>query len=439
MSLIDMRIAPCFRRVYWGLHAVVYTYNTPREGKSMKYERSITSETQEGFDSEAEFVDSRAPKTKRRLIMGGAFILVLAIVIAAYLLMRGEAAGVAAGDENSQAPTVSVIAPGRATIEGTITATGTIAARREMPVGVVGEGGRVVSVPVEQGQWVSAGQVLASIDRSVQSQQAVAQAAQVQVARADAQLAQSNLDRALQLVDRGFISTADVDRLTATRDAAQARVNVAEAQYNELIARNARLNIVAPAAGLLLERNVEPGQTVSAGSGTLFRIAKGGEMELLARVGEAELTKLSVGVAAEVVPVGTDAVFTGQVWQLAPTINPQDRQGVARIALSYAEGLRPGGFATATINSGTIIAPMLPESAVLSDKDGSFVYVIDADNKAQRRSVTTGLVTSNGLAITEGLDGSEKVVLRAGGFLTPGETVNPREQDNPRADGSSEG
>lgn len=393
----------------------------------MNYERSITSETLEDFDSDTEVVDSRAPKSRRRLIVGGALLLVLAIIIAAYFMMRGGEAGSApAADDASQAPTVSVIAPGQATIEGTITATGTIAARREMPVGVVGEGGRVVSVPVEQGQWVRAGQVLASIDRSVQSQQAVAQAAQVEVARADAMLAQSNLDRALQLVERGFISTADIDRLTATRDAAQARVNVAEAQYNELLARNARLNIVAPEAGLLLERNVEPGQTVSAGSGTLFRIAKGGEMELLARVGEAELTKLSLGVSAEVVPVGTSDTFTGQVWQLAPTINPQDRQGVARIALSYAEGLRPGGFATATINSGTVVAPMLPESAVLSDADGSYVYIIDAENKAQRRAVTTGLVTNDGLAITEGLDGSEKVVLRAGGFLTAGETVNPR-------------
>src|SRR3546814_17566395 len=97
-----------------------------------------------------------------------------------------------------------------------------------MPVGVAGEGGRVVTVTVEQGQWVRAGQVLASIDRSVQSQQARAQAAQVEVARADAQLAQSNLDRSLQLVERGFISKADVDRLTATRAAAPARVKVAQ-------------------------------------------------------------------------------------------------------------------------------------------------------------------------------------------------------------------
>jgi len=268
--------------------------------------------------------------------------------------------------------------------------------------------------------------VLASIDRSVQSEQARSSAAQVAVSKADAQLAQNNLDRALKLVERGFVSKADVDRLTATRDAARARVEVSQAQYNELLARNARLNIVAPAAGLLLERNVEPGQTVGASSGVLFRIAKGGEMELQARVGEADLARLSSGVAANVSPVGSEENFVGQVWQIEPTIDPQTRMGIARVALKYAPSLRPGGFASVTINSGTLTAPMLPESAVLSDDSGSFVYVIGKDNKAHRRAVTTGFVTGKGVTIAGGLDGSEKVVLRAGGFLTEGETVNPK-------------
>src|SRR5690606_21030620 len=130
-----------------------------------------------------------------------------------------------------------------------------------------------------------------------------------------------------QLVDRGFISQADVDRLTATRDAAVARVRVAEAQYRERLARNAQLNIVAPAAGLVLERNVEPGQTVGAGTGVLFSIARGGEMELLAELGESDLAQVSAGVRAEVTPVGTDQTFVGQVWQVAPVIDQQDRQG----------------------------------------------------------------------------------------------------------------
>ena len=361
---------------------------------------------------------------RARILIIVAILIVAALVAGWFFLSAANEAPAGAG-ANDQAPEITVMQPGSGTIEGTITATGTIGARRALPVGVVGEGGRVVSVNVEQGQWVRAGQVLASIDRSVQNEQARAQAAQVQVARADAELAQSNLDRALQLVDRGFISGAEVDRLTATRDAARARVNVAQAQLAELRERTARLNIVAPAAGLVLERNIEPGQTVGAGTSSAFVIAQGGQMELRAQVGESELQRLSTGVEAEVSPVGSPQTYTGQIWQIEPTVDEQNRQGIARIALSYAPGLRPGGFATATIRSGTSVAPLLPESAVLADDAGSYVYIVNQDDTIVRRAIETGMITSNGIAVTKGLSGNERVVVRAGGFLNPGERVIP--------------
>lgn len=391
----------------------------------MNYESGVMAEKGDpitvDFDpDEDDRLEKRRTDRRRIIIIAG--LIVLGLAIAAYFAMRGGTT-TPAGEENAQAPTVTVVRPGRTTVEGEITATGSLAARREMPVGVVGEGGRVVSVPVDAGDWVSQGQVLARIDRSVQSQQVQSFSAQVEVAQSDADLAQANLDRALQLVERGFVSQADVDRLTATRDAAVARVRVAQAQLAELRARNARLDILAPAAGYVLERNVEPGQTVSAGSPPLFRIARGGEMELLARLNEDALASISPGTRAQVRPVGTDKLFTGQVWQVSPVISEQDRQGTARIALSYAPGLRPGGFATATIASGTVVAPILPESAVLSDEDGAYVLIINGEDKAERRAVTTGTVTSKGIVIAEGLNGSERVVLRAGGFLTEGETV----------------
>ena len=229
----------------------------------------------------------------------------------------------------------------------------------------------------------------------------------------------------MKLVDRGFISTADIDRLTATRDSAKSRVELAQAQYRELQARNARLNIVAPASGLVLERNVEPGQVVGSGSNTLFSIAKDGQMEMLARLSEDDLARLSVGVGASVTPVGTDKKFAGQVWQVSPVINQTDRQGTARIALAYAPEIRPGGFASAEIDSGAVVAPRLPESAILSDDKGSYVYIVGKDNKVVRRPVTLGLIGDEGIAIASGLDGSEPIIARAGGFLTPGETVRP--------------
>lgn len=394
----------------------------------MNYETTIRAEAADGVTTE--FAGARtltAPRVPRWLIIGGLGLFGLLLAIGVYFaLAGGEPAAV--GDDNSQAPVVTVITPGKTTITGVIEAPGTIAARRPMPVGVAGEGGQVMRVAVDAGDWVEAGQVLAVIDRSVQVQQAEAQAAQIEVARADANLAQANLDRALQLVARGFVSKADVDRLTATRDAAVARVKVAEAQLRELRARNNRLNVLAPASGYVLERNVEPGQTVGAGAGALFTIARGGEMEMLAQVSEEQLAGLSVGTPATVIPTGSEAKFSGQVWQLSPVIEQTTRQGTARIALPFDPALRPGGFATARLNSGTFTATVLPESAVLADDEGSFVYVVGKDNKAVRRGVKTGAVTRQGIAIAEGLSGTEQVVLRAGGFLNPGETINPQPQ-----------
>ncbi|MFX9054294.1 hypothetical protein ABTN50_20645, partial [Acinetobacter baumannii] len=72
--------------------------------------------------------------------------------------------------------------------------------------------------------------------------------------------------------------------------------------------------------------------------------------------------------------------FTGRIWQLSPTIDAQTREGIVRIALSYDQALRPGGFASARIRSGAVTAPVLPESAILSDAQGSYVFVVGSDN-----------------------------------------------------------
>lgn len=391
----------------------------------MNYETTMsTSVNSDMFDDDGA---ARARRRRWTIIAVVAAVLIIGAV-AAYMFMGGsdETAATAAAEKDGQAQTVSVIAPGRDTLVRAINATGTLAARREIPVGVVGEGGQVTQVYVDAGDWVKQGQTLVSVDRSVQAQQAIALEAQVGVARADMQLAQSELDRALQLVGRGFISKADVDRKTATRDSARARVNVANAQLAETRARNARLDIRAPVSGYVLERNVQPGQTVSAGSGILFRIAKDGEMELQAALSEDDLALISEGVSATVTPVGTDRQFSGRVWQVAPMISAESRQGIARVSLPFDRALRPGGFASVEIKAGAMTAPVLPESAVQNSREGSFVYIVGADNKVKRRPVKVGTTTANGLTIAEGLDGTERVVLYAGGFLNPDEVVKPK-------------
>lgn len=359
---------------------------------------------------------------RKRIVI--ALLVAAAVAIALWFAFR-DTGPVAPADAGAQAPVVTVISPGRTSVDRVVTATGTVAARVDMPVGIVGEGGGVTRVLVQPGDWVRAGQVLAVVERSVQAEQVRALAAQVESARADAKLAQAQLARAQALVSRGFISQADIDQRTATRDAAVARVNVAIAQLGEQRARTGRLDIRSPAAGLVLTRAVEPGQVVGSGSGVLFRVAKGGEMEMLAQVSEGDLKALRVGNRATVTPIGGTEPIVGHVWQVAPVVDMQNRQGMVRIAIPHSRAVRPGGFASATMISGSGEAPLLPESAVQSDAKGNYVFIVNGKNLVERRDITVGQVSAAGVSIMSGLTGSERIVASAGAFLTPGEKVKP--------------
>jgi RND family efflux transporter MFP subunit len=248
----------------------------------------------------------------------------------------------------------------------------------------------------------------------------------VRQAEADARLAQAELDRALALVERGFISKADIDRRTATRDSARARVAVTQAQVREMRERIARLGIRSPEAGLVLARHIEPGQVVSPGSGAVFRVAAGGQLELRAQVAEQDMAGLKVGQEAIVTPVGAQERYVGQVWLLEPVIDPQTRLGVARIAVPAREGLRVGAFATAELEGAPSMRPVVPQSAVLTDEGGTYVLVVGDQNVVERRAVRVGSVSAAGASIVDGLAGSERVVESAGAFLRPGEKVTPQ-------------
>jgi len=377
------------------------------------------------FSSSDTLVVVDRSKRRRNIII--AAVLAIAALAAAFVLFSGG--GKSPAEENAaavQIPTVTVVVPGRSDVARVVTASGALAARYDQPVGVAGEGGMVRAVLVEAGTWVRQGQVLATVDRSVQSQNIAQLAAQVQVARADAALAQNEYDRSESLVGRGFVSKADLDRKKAARDAAMARIRVAEANLNAMRAQLGRLDIRAPKSGLILSRNVEVGQVVSQGSGALFRLAENGQMEMKAQLSQQDLAFIHEGMPAQITPIGTDRSFTGQVWQVSPTIDPTSRQGEVRIAIPYDPSIRPGGFAEAKIQSGATSAPLLPQSAVLSDDNGNYVYIINGKNEVERRTIKIGTVEDQGVTIAEGISGNERVVLSAGPFLNPGQKVKPQ-------------
>ena len=370
-------------------------------------------------------------RRRRQLIIAAVIAAVLLILVGVAMLGRSAAdkqARQAAATGAAQIPTVSVVVPGQSQVGRLVDASGPLGAKRDQPIGIAGSGGRVIRVLVDAGSWVRAGQTLAVVDRSVQAQQAAQLAAQVEAAKANAALAQSNYDRAMALQGRGFVSKAEIDSKRAERDAADAQVRVTQAQLGATRAQIGQLNVIAPTSGLILARSVEVGQIVSPGSGALFRLAENGQMEMRAQLAQQDLAYVHVGMPATVTPVGSSRSVTGTVWQVAPVIDPQSRLGDVRISVPYDPSMRPGGFAEARITAGATTAPLLPQSAVLSDDAGNYVYIVNAKNEIERRNIKIGTVNDNGVTIASGLNGREAVVLSAGPFLNPGQKVKPRRE-----------
>src|SRR5947209_7240886 len=278
--------------------------------------------------SDTVIVVDRSRRNRRLVIIAAIVVALLAVVVAVAMRNashKDAAAGAAKGA--GQIPSVTVIVPGRSQVARVVTASGPLGAKRDQPIGIAGAGGRVIRVLADAGNWVRGGQVLAVIDRSVQTQQAAQIAAQIQAAKAQAALAQAEYDRALSLQSRGFVSKSDIDTKKATRDAAFAQVRVVEAQLGATRAQIGQLNVVAPADGLILARNIEVGQVVGSGSPALFRLAEGGQMEMRAQLAQQDLAYIHAGAPAKVTPVGADTPINGSVWQVAPVIDPTSRLG----------------------------------------------------------------------------------------------------------------
>ena len=382
-------------------------------------------------------VVDRTNRQRNIIVVAVVITLVVAAVALAMMMNRGKrndapVQAAADGGKGGQIPTVSVIVPGLSAVARTVTASGALAARRDQPVGVAGQGGRVTRVLVDAGSWVSAGQILATIDRSVQAETAAQLAAQVSAAQANAALSQSNLSRAQALAGGGFVSKADLDAKRAARDAAAAQVRVAQAQLGATRAQIGQLDIRAPTPGLILSRSIEVGQIVSPASGALFRLALGGEMEMRASLAQQDLAQIHIGMPATVTPLGLHQSVAGSVWQVSPVIDPQTRQGQVKVAIPYSSAIRPGGFAEVSIAAGATTAPMLPQSAVLSDEKGNYVLIVGARGLVERRDIKVGTITDSGVTIAAGLSGQEAVIQSAGPFLNPGQKVAPVRAAAPR-------
>lgn len=354
-----------------------------------------------------------------------AIAVLIAAAVIVWVMRSGSepAAGTAAGGTREALPLVTVVTPGLSAVASRVTFTGAIRARNDIPIGVEGDGGRIVSIHAEVGDRVKRGQVLARLDQSVILPQVHRLAASLEEARAQAALSQAEYERARGVEASGALSAEEIERRRARAVTDEARVKVAAAQLAEAQARLRRTEIRAPADGVVLVRNAEVGQMASPAGEPLFRLAQGGEVEMRGQVAEQDLPLLAVGQPATVRLTGSAEPFTGTVRLLGAIIDPQTRLGEIRLALQPDPQLRPGAFARGEVIVSEADRAVLPQTAVLSDSRGTYVLVVNGENRVERRPVRVANTVPSGVVIAEGVDGSERIVATAGAFLREGEAV----------------
>lgn len=321
------------------------------------------------------------------------------------------------GGASSQ--TVSVAVASLQNLPRTVTASGTVSAWEEVPVGAETGGLTATGVFVDEGTWVRQGQPLVQLNDALLRARLRQQQAAVQTAEANAARDQAALERAQELKERGFLSQASLDTALANQRASAANVAAAQASLSETRTRLAQATIKAPVSGQVISRSVTRGQIVGAGT-ELFRIVRDGRLELDAQVPETELALVRAGQTAV---ISSDQVgeTTGRVRIVTSEVNADNRLGTARISLSGG-GFRPGMFARARIQVGAQPAVTVPTAAVLYRENRAGVFVMSADNRA-RFQVVTVLSRAEDRTAVGGLTAGSRVVVAGAGFLGDGDRV----------------
>jgi predicted rRNA methylase YqxC with S4 and FtsJ domains len=116
---------------------------------------------------------------------------------------------------------------------------------------------------------------------------------------------------------------------------------------------------------------------------------------------------------------------------LGAVIDPATRLGTVRVSLTPDQNLRPGAFARAEVTVSNAERAVLPQTAVLTDEKGSYVLIVNPQNKVERRAVRVSGMVPEGVSIAEGVVAKEQVVATAGAFLQEGELVKPVELPKP--------
>jgi len=277
---------------------------------------------------------------------------------------------------------------------------------------------KITFLGFEEGDSVEAGTVLVRLDDSKLQ-------AQVEQARAQFELAKQDLERGKSLLQRRTISEQQYDQFNTSFDAANASLRLARERLSDAV-------ITASFPGRMTERMVSLGQYVDTGE-LLSSLVQTNPLKVEFNVPERYLGQIALEQKIAISSVAyPDEQFWGQVYFVSPRLDERSRTVLVKALIDNSnDRLKPGMFAKLElIFKARDDALVIPESAISYRGDETSVVVMNADDRAEFRSVTVGLRLSGSAEIIDGLEAGERVVVEGFQKMGPGTKIliSPRSE-----------
>lgn len=349
-----------------------------------------------------------------------------ATVLAGILLAANCTRGTVEEVATTAAAPVTVMLLARQTIEGVVTATGTVGAAPGADWTITApEPARIVEIPKAEGDAVKSGDLLVRFEIPPRAAEVAARRAETEQAQARVENAQASVDRLTTLVQHGVAAQKELE--DARRELTEARAALAQAQAasRSALLLQSRTIVRARFPGVIVKRAHNPGDLVEAStSDVVLRVVDLARLQVIAAVAIPDVTRVRVGRPARIFVSGTERVETGKVLTAPAAVETGGVAADVRVSFDAPTRLPVGTPVRVEIAAEEHPnALAVPVSAVLHEGDDSYVMVAGADQKAHKRRISVGLGTPKLVEITRGLQAGEAVIVQGQQGLPDGAAI----------------
>jgi len=365
-----------------------------------------------------------------RLRQVGVAAALLAIAVVAYGLgsRASQTSRLRELTEAQTVPTVAIVTPTSAVNSAGLELPGRLEAFIRAPI-YARVPGYLKTWKHDIGAKVKAGDVLAEIETPDLDQQLMQARADLNVAQANAKLAQIGAERWQSLASTDAVAKQDVDQRTFTWNANVAQVKSAQANVDRLVAMEDFKRLVAPFDGIVTARETDIGALINvgaAGGAELFVVSETGKLRIFVNVPQNYVPSVPSGTQATItVPEHPDKTYSGTVEDSAQAVNPSTGTTLMQIIVDNRAGeLMPGDYASIHLQiAGAAHVLSVPSSALIFDAKGLSVATVDADNRVLLKPVSIERDLGAVIEIASGLSPNDRVIQNPLDGITSGTEV----------------